>query len=186
MNPHTPKWIPTLGVGVLMDFWIFRKQLQGSKFIGLKISLYHWKALGTSIFEMGLHIPFEYFKHKLWLKERPGLKLPISFLTTQSLQLPWFTYVKMACHIFLESFKQGLQLFFKPHLNCRSTQKVMGLLNRRSLETKWHLGVGFVAKHRDYYKGEGGGLPQVQAMVNLVNSCMPMVHPCTKSVPTTH
>jgi hypothetical protein len=27
MNPHTPKWAPTLGVGVLVDFWIFRKQL---------------------------------------------------------------------------------------------------------------------------------------------------------------
>jgi hypothetical protein len=27
MNPHTPKGAPTLGVGVLVDFWIFRKQL---------------------------------------------------------------------------------------------------------------------------------------------------------------
>jgi hypothetical protein len=25
MNPHTPKWAPTLGVGVLMDFQIFRE-----------------------------------------------------------------------------------------------------------------------------------------------------------------
>ncbi len=27
MNPHTPKWVPMLGVGVLMDFQIFREQL---------------------------------------------------------------------------------------------------------------------------------------------------------------
>jgi hypothetical protein len=27
MNLHTPKWVPTLGVGVPMDFWIFRKRL---------------------------------------------------------------------------------------------------------------------------------------------------------------
>ncbi len=47
MNPHTPKWAPTLGVGVSVDFWIFKKQFQGSKPIGLKSSLYHWKALGT-------------------------------------------------------------------------------------------------------------------------------------------
>jgi hypothetical protein len=39
MNPHTPKWAPTLGVGVPMDFRIFRRQFQGSKFIGLKSSL---------------------------------------------------------------------------------------------------------------------------------------------------
>jgi hypothetical protein len=27
MNPHTPKWAPILGVGVLMDSWISRRQL---------------------------------------------------------------------------------------------------------------------------------------------------------------
>jgi hypothetical protein len=46
MNPHTPKGTPTLGVGVPVDSQIFREQLQGSKLIGLKCSLYHWKALG--------------------------------------------------------------------------------------------------------------------------------------------
>jgi hypothetical protein len=30
-----------------------------------------------------------------------------------------------------------------------------------SCGTKWHLGVGPVTKHREYYKGEGGGFPQV-------------------------
>jgi hypothetical protein len=25
MNPHTPNWVPTLGVGVPMDFQIFKK-----------------------------------------------------------------------------------------------------------------------------------------------------------------
>jgi len=45
MNPHTPKWAPTMGVRVPMDFQIFRERLKGSKFIGLKNSLYHWKAL---------------------------------------------------------------------------------------------------------------------------------------------
>jgi hypothetical protein len=30
MNPHTPKWSPTLGVGVPMDFRIFKGRLQGS------------------------------------------------------------------------------------------------------------------------------------------------------------
>ncbi len=28
-----------------------------------------------------------------------------------------------------------------------------------SRRTKWHLGVSFMARHRVYYKGEGGGLP---------------------------
>jgi hypothetical protein len=47
MNPHTPKGTPTLGVGVLVDSRIFKEQFQGSKLVGLKCFLYHWKALGT-------------------------------------------------------------------------------------------------------------------------------------------
>jgi hypothetical protein len=39
MNPHTPKWIPTLGVGILMESRIFKKIFQGSKLIGLKNSI---------------------------------------------------------------------------------------------------------------------------------------------------
>jgi hypothetical protein len=41
-----------------------------------------------------------------------------------------------------------------------------------SLETKCHLDVGLVERHKVYYKGEGGGFPQVWAMVSLVSpSC---------------
>ncbi len=69
MNPHIPMWAHTLGVGIPMDLQIFKEQLQGSKLIGLKISLYHWKFLRTQMSKMGLHIPFEYLKHKLWPKK---------------------------------------------------------------------------------------------------------------------
>jgi len=47
MNPHTPKWTPTLGIGFHVESWIFKTIFQGSKLIGLKISLYHWKILET-------------------------------------------------------------------------------------------------------------------------------------------
>jgi hypothetical protein len=53
-------------------------------------------------------------------------------------------------------------------------------LSLGSLETKWHLGAGLMAKHEVYYKGEGGGFPQVWDVVNLVNSCLPVVRLCTK------
>jgi hypothetical protein len=84
----------------------------------------------------------------------------------------------VACNIPLESSRQGLQLFFRLHLNRRSTQKVMRPQNRESPnfgspETKCHLDAGPVARHRIYYKGEGGGFPQVRAMVNLVNPSCP-------------
>ncbi len=38
----------------------------------------------------------------------------------------------------------------------------------RSPETKCHLDVGLVERHRIYYKGKGGGFPQVRAVVSLV------------------
>jgi len=43
-----------------------------------------------------------------------------------------------------------------------------------------------MAKHKKYYKGEGGGFPQVQAVVNLVSSCLPVVRQCTKSALIMH
>ncbi len=38
---------------------------------------------------------------------------------------------------------------------------------------KSHLDVGSVASHKVYYKGEGGGFPQVQVVVSLVCPCCP-------------
>jgi hypothetical protein len=46
-----------------------------------------------------------------------------------------------------------------------------------SFETKCHLDVGLVERHKVYYKGEGDGFPQVQAMVNLVSPNLPVDRP---------
>jgi hypothetical protein len=52
--------------------------------------------------------------------------------------------------------------------------------------TKCHLDVDFVAKHRVYYKWEGGGFPQVGAVVNLMTSSLPVACPTTKSALAMH
>jgi len=59
---------------------------------------------------------------------------------------------------------------------------VMGIsgLPLRSPETKWHLGASPVGRHIVYYKGEGGGFPQVWAMVSLMIPNFPMARPNTK------
>jgi hypothetical protein len=124
--------------------------------------------------KMGSHHPFGRLKHKLCPKERPRVKLTIWLPTTKSWESTQFTYVQMACDIPLESSWQGLQLFFKPHFNLRSAHKVMGLQSHKSpnfgrLETKCYLDVGPMERCRVYYKGEGGGFPQVRAMVSLVS-----------------
>ncbi len=63
---------------------------------------------------------------------------------------------------------------------------VISRLPLGNLGTKSHLDVGFVEKHRVYYKGEGGGFPQVRAVVNLVSSSLLMVCPSAKSASTMH
>jgi hypothetical protein len=54
-------------------------------------------------------------------------------------------------------------------------------LTLTSPRTKCHLDVAPVERCREYYKGEGGGFPQVRAIVNLVSSSLPMAHPSTKN-----
>jgi hypothetical protein len=55
-----------------------------------------------------------------------------------------------------------------------------------SPKTKCHLGVGHVARHRVYYKREGGGFPQVQAVVSPMSPNLPMTCPSTKNVQIMH
>ncbi len=52
--------------------------------------------------------------------------------------------------------------------------------------TKCHLDVGFMERHKVYYKGEGGGFPQVRAVMSLVNPSLPVALPNTKSAPIMH
>jgi hypothetical protein len=52
--------------------------------------------------------------------------------------------------------------------------------------TKSHLDVGFMERHKVYYKGEGGGFPQVRAMVSLVSPSLCVACLNTKNAPTMH
>ncbi len=58
-----------------------------------------------------------------------------------------------------------------------------------SPRTKCHLDASPVVNHRVYYKGEGGGFPQVRGVVspvNPVNPSLPVVHPSTKNASVMH
>ncbi len=52
--------------------------------------------------------------------------------------------------------------------------------------TKNHLEVGVVERHREYYMGEGGGFPQIWAMVSLVSLRSPVAYLSTKGAPTNY
>jgi hypothetical protein len=78
------------------------------------------------MYEMGSHDPFGHLKQKLWSKEGPGVKLTVWLPTTKSHESTRFPCVKVAFHILLESSWWGLHLCFRPHINQRSAEDVMG------------------------------------------------------------
>jgi hypothetical protein len=130
--------------------------------------------------KMGSHCSFGHLKHKLWPKEGMGVKLPLWLPTRKSRKSTRLTWLQTTCDIPLESFQRELQLYFRLHLNSRSAHKIMDsqLARFRDSHTgvpgeKNHLDVATVERCRVYYKGKGGGFPQVWAVVNLVCPCCP-------------
>jgi len=135
------------------------------------------------MFKMGSHDPFGYFKHKLWLKEGPRVKLAIWLPTIKHKESPQFPCMQVACDIPLESSWRWLNFALDLiSIKCLYVKlwapKVVGIpvvgisgLPLGSLETKWHLGAGPVARHKVYYKGEGGGFPQVRVVMSRVQVC---------------
>jgi hypothetical protein len=147
---------------------------------------------------MGLHDPFGHLKHKLWLKERPRVKLVVWLPTIKSWESTRFCCVQVVC-VFLwqaldEDYNFALNFILIGGLHVKLWgPKIVGIstleISRFPLgspRTKCHLDVGLVERHKVYYKGEGDGLPQVRTMVSLVSSSFPMARLNTKNVPIMH
>jgi hypothetical protein len=133
------------------------------------------------MYKIVLHLPFGHLKHTLWSKERPRVKLVVWLSTTKSRELTRFPCVQAACDIPLEALDKGYN-FDLDRITIKGLHtklwapKVAGVLVVRisklplgSSETKSHLDVALVERCRVYYKGEGGGFPQVRAVVSLVS-----------------
>jgi hypothetical protein len=60
------------------------------------------------------------------------MKLTIWFWTTISQESPWLTCVQVICHTTLESYRWGLQLYFRRHLNQSFEQEVMAPQSHRN------------------------------------------------------
>jgi hypothetical protein len=85
MNPHTPKWICILGIGVPMDSQILEGDCRGQNLLDWKVFYIIEKLLEFRCLKWALHDPFGHLKHKLWPKEGLGVKLPI-WLSTIKIQ----------------------------------------------------------------------------------------------------
>jgi hypothetical protein len=122
MNPHTPKWAPTLGVETRWTSKFSKKNCRGQNQLVWRV-IY---IIGNLLKRRCSHDSFGHLKHKLLPKERSKVKLAVWLSTTKSQESTQFTCVQVACEIPLKSSRQGLQLCFRPHLNQRSAHKVIG------------------------------------------------------------
>jgi len=133
--------------------------------------------------KMGSHCSFEHLKHKLWPKEGSGVELPVWLRPLKVGNRP-LTDVRFESATRRWKALDDRYNFALDHIAIRGLlaklwgSKVLGVpfgvisgLPRGSPGKNSHLDVSSVESHRVYHKGEGGGFPQVRAVVNLVCPC---------------
>jgi hypothetical protein len=129
---------------------------------------------------MTSHWQFGHLQPKLWAKERPGVKLAIWLPTTKSRESTSSWRPIWACDMALERSRRGLILWFRPCRDPTLESRVMAVqisgsptgtisgLHFGSSGNLCHSDVASATSRREYYMGEGGGFPRVQAVMSLV------------------
>jgi hypothetical protein len=158
-------------------------QLQSSKHLVWRCSLYRWKGLRVWMSKMASHGPFRHLQHKLWSKEGPRVKLAVWLPTTKSREStrpdPGVCRRSATHHwkALEESYKFAWDLvliwglsqeLWPPKVPGVQTGIVLGFL-LGSPGNKSHLDAGAMEQRRECYMGEGGGFPWVWAVVSPVS-----------------
>jgi hypothetical protein len=150
------------------------------------------------MFKMGSHCPFWNLKHKLWSKERLGVKLIVWLPTIKSRESTQFRHMQAAYNILLESSPPSLRLCFRPHYNRRSAREVMhpqshgnpsyGNFRTPTWESrdKKPFGCGPHGEAQSILKGGRWWLPTSSGRGESYVSELPMVRPNTESASTMH
>ncbi len=148
--------------------------------------------------KMGSNCSFGHLKHKLWAKERPGVKLAVWLPTTKSRESTQFPCVQATCDILLKSSRRGLQLFFRLHCDRSSSQEVMHPQSRRSPDWCNFGTPSWESRDKTPFvcgpHGEAQSillrgrwwLPPSPGRGESCVSELPMARPSTKSAPTMH
>jgi hypothetical protein len=198
MNPHTPKWTPILGIKVPMDSWIWTLKFSETDcrdqitldwdvpyIIGKFLECKRLKWACMTHLDTWNTI---YGQKKGQFDSRPlKVKNNLDFLTCRWRATYHWKNINKNYNfswnlISIEGFYTKL---WSPKITGIPILRILGLPFGSPM-TKCHLDVGFVKRHRVYYKGGGGGFPQVRAMVSLVSQSLPVIRPSTKSALTMH
>jgi len=135
--------------------------------------------------KMGSHCSFEHLKHKLWPKEGPGVEFQFDSrplkVGNQPDLLSFSGRVTYRWKALDQSYNFALDCIAIRGLlaklwGSKVARVPFGAISGLPLGSPGknsHLDVAFVESYRVYYKGEGGGFPQVWAVVSLVCPCCP-------------
>jgi hypothetical protein len=141
---------------------------------------------------MASHWPFGHPQPKLWAKEGLGVKLTVWLPTTKSRES-----TLRVQHVVGKSSTRATTLVqtllrsdfavgsYELPKSRDSTQDNFGTISGLQLGSpgkKSHFDVASVERHREYYKGEGGGFPRVRAVVSQVNPNARGLSPTPKGV----
>ncbi len=120
---HSHSWNGDLGVPRDLEYSKLDCRGQNTSSWGVLYTI--GNDLESEMSKMALHEPFGHLQHKLCTQEGSGVKLPIWLPTTKSQESTRPRCVQVKCDTPLESSWGELQVFFRPHLNWRSKQKLM-------------------------------------------------------------
>jgi hypothetical protein len=144
---------------------------------------------------MSLHYPFGYLKHKLWPKGQKSI-CQFDFQSLKVINCPdLFTHRWHATYrwkFLYEGYNFALDFISIEGLHSKSLQSHNSPNLENFVNATWEswdkmtFGCWFRVRHREYYKGEGGGFPQIWAVMSLVNLCLPVARPYAKNAPTMH
>jgi len=137
--------------------------------------------------KMGSNCSFGHLKHKLWPKEGPGVKLKDQESNCQFDSRPQKVRNRPDLLSFRGRATYCWKAFDKSYNFASDCIAIRGFLTKlwgskvvgvpfgaiSGPGKNSHLNVASVESCRVYYKGEGGGFPQVRAVVSLVCSCCP-------------
>jgi hypothetical protein len=191
------EWTPTLPSELPLwelEFWwtleFLEGDCKGQNSLNWKVPYIIGKLLEHRCLKWVRMTHLGYLKNKLWSKKGSKVKLPLWLGNLLDL---------LACRRHATYHSKDLNEGYNISLDLTSIRglhkklwafKVVEVLISEilrfqlvSLGTKWHLGIGPMARHKEYYNTT---FPQVCVMVSFVSLCLPVICLCTKNVPTTH
>jgi hypothetical protein len=198
MNFHTPKWAPTLGVGISMEFESSKRYWRDQNPLDWKVlyiiekllkcrclkwaQMTHLDTSNTSYGQKkGWKSNWQFNSQPLKIKNQPDF-LVCKWRTTYRWKALNENYNFAVDFISIEDLHTKL---WGRKVTRVPTLGILGL-PFGSPRTKCHLDVNLVERHKVYYKGEGDNFPQVRAVMSLVSLSLPVVYLSTKSVQTMH